>query len=239
MKTNNLLKTKYVTKLKNGEYYQVIVQKNYVGCYPTLSEAMDAADFFILEVYGVNSKWKLNNPNLVADDEIFVCDVCKNNKTQDELIIPKSSTYSKLICLDCSKEKNQAKYQETKKRLNGRSLSAEYRQTLLGCLSFLVSCARQRVKNRTYDCSLTKEDLLSIYEKQSGRCALSGKTMTWGSGSGRILTNISLDRIDNNLGYTKDNVQLLCDFANNMKSTLSNEEIIEWCHSIISTQEQR
>lgn len=61
--------------------------------------------------------------------------------------------------------------------------------------------------------------------------------MTWGSS--RILTNISLNRIDNNLGYTKDNVQLLCNFTNNMKSTLSNEEIIEWCHSIISTQEKR
>lgn len=232
------MKTKYVTKLKNGEYYQATFRNHYIGCYPTLSEAMDAADFFILDVYGVNSKWRLNNPNLVADDELFVCDICKNNKTQAELIIPKSSTYSKLICINCSEEKRKARYQEIKKRLNGRSLTNEFRKSLPGYLSFLVSCAKQRVKNRTYDCSLTKEDLLSIYEKQSGRCALSGKTMTWGSGSGRILTNISLDRIDNNLGYTKDNVQLLCDFVNNMKSTLNNEEIIEWCHSIISTQKR-
>lgn len=238
-KLNNLLKTKHVTKLKTGEYYQVAVRNNYVGCYPTLAEAVEAADYFVLNVYGVNSKWKLHNPNLVPYDAVFVCDICKNNKTQTELSIPKSSTYSKLLCLNCTEEKRQAKYQKVKERLNGRRPSVEYRKTLLGYLSFLVSCARQRVKNRTYDCSLTKEDLVTLYEKQAGQCALSGKTMTWGSGSGRVLTNISLDRIDSSLGYTIDNVQLVCDFTNNMKSILSNEELIEWCQSIVSTQEHK
>lgn len=44
-----------------------------------------------------------------------------------------------------------------------------------------------------------------MWNKQKGKCALTGIPMTV-TKSGRTNTNISIDRIDSNKGYTKDNV---------------------------------
>ena len=45
--------------------------------------------------------------------------------------------------------------------------------------------------------------------------------------------NISIDRINSDLGYTKDNIQLVSAMINRMKSDLTSKEFIDFC-SIIS-----
>ena len=57
--------------------------------------------------------------------------------------------------------------------------------------------------------------------------------MTNLAGSGRINTNISIDRIDSSVGYVRGNVQFVCDIVNRMKSDLSQEELYEWCGLIL------
>lgn len=52
--------------------------------------------------------------------------------------------------------------------------------------------------------------------------------------SGRTNTNVSIDRIDSNKGYTKDNVQLVCSAINFMKSNLSLNDFIMYCESVIN-----
>lgn len=42
--------------------------------------------------------------------------------------------------------------------------------------------------------------------------------MTFYLDNGRTFTNISIDRITPNLGYTKENIQLVCMAVNQMKS---------------------
>ena len=44
--------------------------------------------------------------------------------------------------------------------------------------------------------------------------------------TGHNLRPISLDRIDSDLGYTIDNVQLVCKWINLAKNTASNEQIL-------------
>lgn len=55
-------------------------------------------------------------------------------------------------------------------------------------------------------------DLMRAYEKQDGLCALTGVVLLW-----REPYGISIDRIDNNLGYIPGNVQLVTRDANSGK----------------------
>ena len=45
--------------------------------------------------------------------------------------------------------------------------------------------------------------------------------------------NISIDRIDPNKGYTKENVQLICNRINRLKYTLSENDFFEICDLVI------
>jgi len=75
--------------------------------------------------------------------------------------------------------------------------------------------------------------LVDLYNKQQGKCAISGVEMTYISGSGRVLTNISIDRIDSSLGYIQGNVQFVCDVVNRMKSDLPIGQLYQWCSTIL------
>lgn len=81
--------------------------------------------------------------------------------------------------------------------------------------------------------NLSVDDLVSLYNKQNGLCAISGIKLTHIQGSGRVLTNIAIDRIDSSKGYELDNIQLLCYIVNVMKWTMTTEELLEWCKIIL------
>lgn len=57
--------------------------------------------------------------------------------------------------------------------------------------------------------------------------------MTYYKGKGRVPTNLSIDRIDSALPYTKSNVQLVCYQVNLMKSELSQSQLLYWCERIL------
>lgn len=73
-------------------------------------------------------------------------------------------------------------------------------------------------------------DVYDVYDqlvKQGWRCALSGKAMTIiapGSKSDRVMTNMSIDRIDNNLGYIPGNIQITQWRENCKKRTMTQEQ---------------
>ena len=82
--------------------------------------------------------------------------------------------------------------------------------------------------------------LMKLWEKQRGRCALTGLPMTWqiatredianGYGLGR---NVSVDRIDNARGYVKGNIRLICSQLNYMRGSLSDNDFILWCELVV------
>ncbi len=80
---------------------------------------------------------------------------------------------------------------------------------------------------------LDAEFLMEIYEKQAGLCALSGEPMTTVRGEGRVMTNLSIDRIDPSIGYERDNIQLVCLTANLMKYSMTTDELKDWCFRIL------
>ena len=82
--------------------------------------------------------------------------------------------------------------------------------------------------------------LMKLWEKQRGRCALTGLPMTWqiatredianGYGLGR---NVSVDRIDNSRGYVKGNIRLICSQLNYMRGSLGDNDFILWCELVV------
>lgn len=90
-----------------------------------------------------------------------------------------------------------------------------------------------KLKKRRADTNVTWEHLVNLWNVQHGMCAITGKPMDIVKGNGRNLNSPSLDRIDNDQGYLVGNVRWVCDAANIMKSTMTDEELEEWCVSVV------
>ena len=83
--------------------------------------------------------------------------------------------------------------------------------------------AQQKVKSperRIF--ALTAEDVITLWEKQQGRCAISDMPMAH---EFKNLRSASIDRIDNSKGYIQGNVQLVCQWVNYAKNNNSDAEI--------------
>lgn len=85
--------------------------------------------------------------------------------------------------------------------------------------------------------TLSPQDLMELWEEQDGRCALTGIQMTKILGKGKILTNVSVDRIEAGGPYVKENVQLVCCAINIFRGNLSVEEFQWWCKKVVNHAE--
>ena len=66
-------------------------------------------------------------------------------------------------------------------------------------------------------------------------CPILGIKLKVNSGkSGAYRDSPSLDRIDNSRGYTRDNIQVISQLANAMKSHATNEELLKFAHWVIT-----
>lgn len=99
--------------------------------------------------------------------------------------------------------------------------------------------AKTRALKKKIDFNLTKEFLMHLWNTQKGKCALTGLDMTYKIDNGRSHTNVSIDRIDSDKGYTIDNIQLVCMAVNQMKSDLTNEELMYFCNNIIKWNKKK
>ena len=129
-------------------------------------------------------------------------------------------------CKSCVLNVAKTKHPETHK-IKSQNRSASPRA--------FISSILYHATNRKQDLgfNLDLDYLVKIFEEQSGCCAISGIEMTYLAGSGRTLTNISIDRIDSSRGYLRGNVQLVCDIVNRMKSNMTQEELLFWCEKIL------
>ena len=78
----------------------------------------------------------------------------------------------------------------------------------------------------------------TLWDKQNGRCALSGAFMTWHKGGEKRNTNVSIDRIDPNIEYVLPNIQLVCWRVNLIKHTMTEDELYWWCKNIVTHKEK-
>ena len=88
--------------------------------------------------------------------------------------------------------------------------------------------------DRNLEFDLSIEDMWDLYIKQTKRCTLSDIEIYFAHDMRQSKTHqtASLDRIDSNKGYIKDNVQWVHKNVNNMKMNIPQEKFIEWCKLI-------
>ena len=119
-------------------------------------------------------------------------------------------------CKDCDK-----KYRATQAGLDQYS----YMDKLFSKLRYEVQSGHRRTSRADLTWHINQAHLYNCYHKQDGKCALSGQTMTWLTGQGKVDSNISLDRIDPTVGYEPDNIQLITYRCNIMKHDLCEDEL--------------
>lgn len=97
-------------------------------------------------------------------------------------------------------------------------------------------------RNKIFE--ITIEDAWNLFELQKKKCALSNLNLNFcykkqkNIGiSNRNYFAPSLDRIDSNIGYTKNNIQWVCQEINMMKWKLSEEEFKFLCKKINKNEE--
>lgn len=97
--------------------------------------------------------------------------------------------------------------------------------------------ARDRAKRKGIPCTITKEFILDLWNKQQGLCAISKIPMTYELDNGRIFTNVSLDQKNPGQGYTKDNIQLVCSAINQLKSNWDMDTVLYICKQVVNNYE--
>lgn len=130
---------------------------------------------------------------------------------------------------------SQKKYQQSGK---GKVAAKKYAQTYRAVLRSAHKRAVERHLERwPHDpSSLNPWQVIKLWEKQKGRCALSGITMTWGRGL-VMPTSMSTDRIDNTRGYHLDNIRLVCHSVNAFRGNGTDEEMLKIAQALINHKE--
>ena len=140
----------------------------------------------------------------------------KNNANKDRL-----SSH----CRDCDKiSQEKTKRKTVQSRLDyGRKYQAEKRKDFNYRIKMLINSSKQRASKKGIQHDITVEDIKQIFPIDN-KCPIFGIDLCFNS-SGFIDNSPTIDKINPNLGYTKDNVQIISWRANRLKSDASIEEL--------------
>lgn len=135
-------------------------------------------------------------------------------------------------CPGCNKIKSIKDFHKNKSRYDGLknvcikcSSLRDKKDSVKNWASILVCSARKRIK--TPPCNLTKEFILELYEKQNHKCYWYDIEML-PSLNPCDPQQPTIDRLDQDKGYTQDNVVLSCFAANIGRNITSKERFREF-----------
>ena len=156
--------------------------------------------------------------------EVRICTSCKRELPSTDFYTYKANTKRGY--------KTQSQCRMCKSRIRNANCTADPYQYMNRATQQLK---HSRLKRDPYILFTAEpEDIHKIYDKQDGKCALSGIKMTHhrdGSGIPKPY-NISIDRIDSDGDYTPENIQLVCNVVNFMKGSLSDADFIAICEAV-------
>lgn len=91
----------------------------------------------------------------------------------------------------------------------------------------------KNARKRDIKFEITREEAYEQFEKQNGRCVLSGMELSFPTCASEWLqATASLDRRDNTRGYEKNNIQWLHKDINKMKNTYEEKYFIDLCRKV-------
>lgn len=169
-----------------------------------------------------NSEWK---------DGKLKCRIC--GEYNDPSNFSKSKSYASsrdnhdYRCNDCKKKQNQ-------ERRNNYSDDRKIEALLIS----RFHGAKDRAKNKDIPFDLTLEFLKELLIRQNYKCAISDLELTFNLDNGRNPFNVSLDQIDPNKGYVKENIQLVCMSVNQLKSDFDMDTVIKICSAVVRNNKE-
>ena len=94
-----------------------------------------------------------------------------------------------------------------------------------------VSVIRRNIELRDTTANINTDFLLELYDKQSGRCALTNIKLACYP---HPMLSVSVDRIDNNLGHTIGNIRLVIKAINRARKNKPDTQVMEWLDDLRS-----
>lgn len=163
------------------------------------------------------------------EEKLYLCSHCKKYKPAKDFSKATRNKHRDMLNCTC-KICYKLAYNENRKKI-------EESKALESILKVRLHDALVRSKKKNLFIDITVVDLQKLWNKQNGKCALTGFPMTliWGNGKKNIY-NLSIDRIDSFKGYTKDNIQLVCAAANMMKGFMESDELMKFCEAILKNK---
>ncbi len=162
-------------------------------------------------------------------DSKVICYICKLYKNIEDFDVQNDNEYRKNLDRRCKC----CKYiQHSNRKLKNRG-KKDLDRILLERWHGVKDRSHKKGFTIDFDWTFLKE----IWVKQNGICAISGINMTYEVDNGRVPTNLSIDKINCKLPYTKDNIQIVCMAVNQMKSDLNIEQLLFFCYNIIKYNE--
>lgn len=177
---------------------------------------------YVKEIYYKVGTFKFSYPHI--KDNLVLCHKCLKYLIITDFYVQKELTY-RMSCSRKCKYCINMQYQKRKKDCKGYGLGIHH------ILNHRFLALRYRSKSDKLD--FDTQYLQELWNKQEGKCALSGIAMTFLRYTGRISTNVSVDRIDSQYDYRKNNIQLVCMAVNQMKNDLIFNDFLYFCENIV------
>lgn len=189
-------------------------------------------DFCLAQVHVLQSP---NQVPFTAPRQFFVCVTCQRRLPEDQFnLIGKGKPRSRIghvfyLHPDCRKCYHQSRTTVAQHPLWSPELHRAAEDA--------VRRARSGSAKRGLIVAITEFDVIRLYYAQDGKCALTGMQMSFDHGSIALpranRRSMSIDRINSERNYTRDNIQLVCWAINAMKADMSEDELRFWCAKVI------
>lgn len=157
---------------------------------------------------------KLVPKHVTLNQKIKVCPCCRIEKTHSEFA--KDTSKKEKLQVYCKSCQSRKQYDN----------SNTFQGHLQDMLEHAKSSAKQRGKRGRVEasiCSITIDDLHTLFEAQQGLCYYSGIQMSWASDK---TWQMSIERLNETRGYEVDNVVLCC-IEFNSRVQWSTEKIVD------------
>jgi len=162
--------------------------------------------------------------------------------------------YKSKVCIDCLEEKPVSHFHRKRSAQDGRTSYCKACCTVRSLawhaknkdriaskrLAYRQSSPRQSLNTslrgalsrRPTENPATLDGLMSLWNAQEGKCAISGIAMTWAQG--KVLpTSVTLDRLDPECGYTIENIRFVCHAVNSFRGRMSDDEMFNMAMAIV------
>jgi hypothetical protein len=173
------------------------------------------------------------------------CKICRSNKR-------KNLNYKKINkdkkCTSCKLILSSDKFNRDKSNSSGlqtyckkcqKNKTIKWRNTFQGFLKGLYKDLKSNAKKRNINVEISIKDIIDQYHKQNGKCYYSNINLTFNKQNSkneknRLINpwNISVDRTNSKLHYTKDNIKIVSAYINRAKSDLDEKIFLDMCFSV-------